>query len=106
MITNHLHDHVDHVSITQQLQQLAGDAAVPYNVVGCCDVDKHGSGLLFSPKAILNVLCQAGDLLYGRPPVSKAHLLLWEQWLDKWFSTSVDEFLGILKRTHSRDMGQ
>jgi len=47
-IANHLHDHVDHVSIRQQSQQLAGEAMVPYGVVGCCEVNKHSSGLLFS----------------------------------------------------------
>ena len=87
-IANHLHDHVDHVSIRQQSQQLAGEAAVPYSVVGCCEVDKHSSGLLFSWKAILDDLCQQGDLVYGRPPVSKARLLLWEQWVNDWFNTS------------------
>jgi len=56
-IANHLHDHVDHVSIRQQLQPLAGEAAVPYSVVGCCVVDKHSSGLLFSGKAIFDVIC-------------------------------------------------
>jgi len=45
-IANHLHDHVDHASIRQQSQQLAGEAAVPYSVVGCCEVGKHSSGLL------------------------------------------------------------
>jgi len=47
-IANHLHDHVDRVSIRQQSQPLAGEATVPYGVVGCCEVDKHSSGLLFS----------------------------------------------------------
>ena len=62
---SHLHDHVDHVSIRHQLQQLAGEAEVPYSVVGCCEVNEHRSGLLFSRKAILGVLCQQGDLVYG-----------------------------------------
>jgi len=31
-ITNHRHDHVDHVSVRQQSQQLAGEVAVPYCV--------------------------------------------------------------------------
>jgi len=48
VIANHLYDHMNHVSIRQQLQQLAGDAAVSYTVIGCCEVDKHSSGLLFS----------------------------------------------------------
>jgi len=96
---------MDHVSIRRQSQQLAGEAAVPYSAVGCCEVDKHSSGLLFSRKTILDVLCQQGDLLYGRPPVSKARLLLWEQWIDHWFDTSVDESLEVFEGADSRDMG-
>jgi len=57
-ISNHLRDHADHVFIRQQSQQLAGEAAVPSSVVGCCEIDKHSSGLLFSGKAILDVLRQ------------------------------------------------
>jgi len=78
-IANHLHDHVDHVSIRQQLQQLAGETVVPYNVVGCCEVDKHSSSLLLSWKAILDVLCQQGDLVYSQLPVSKTcqHKRIW-----------------------------
>jgi len=29
--------------------------------------------------------------------VSKTHLLLWEQWVDDWFGTSVDESLKDFK---------
>jgi len=93
---------VNHVSIKQQLQQLAGEAAVPHSVVGCCEVDKHSSGLLFSQKAIFNVLCQQGDLVYGRPPVSKVRLLPRDQWVDMY----LDSFLKILKGTHRTDMGR
>jgi len=42
-----IHNYGDHVSIRQQSQQLAGEAMMPYSVVGCCEVDKH-SGLPFS----------------------------------------------------------
>ena len=80
--------------IRQRLQQLAGEAAVPYSVVGCCEVDKHTCGLLFSRKTILDVLYQQGDLVYGRPPVSKARR---EQWVDNWIDTSVDESLEDFK---------
>jgi len=80
-------------NLRQQSQQLAGEAAVPYSVVGCCEVDKHSSGLIFSRKTILDVLRQQGDLVYGRPPVSKARLLLREQWVYDWVDTSVDESL-------------
>jgi len=96
-IANHLHDHLDHVSVRQQLQQLAGDTAVPNMVVGCCEVDKHSSGFLFSRKANLDVLYQQGDLIYGRPPVPKARLLSMEQWVDDWVDTSVDESLEDFK---------
>jgi len=75
-IANHLRDHANHVSVRQQSQQLAGEATIPYCVLDCCEFDKHSSGLL-SRKAILDVLCQQGDLVYGRPPKSKAHLLPW-----------------------------
>jgi len=68
-----------------------------YNAVGCCKIDKHSSGLLLSRKAILDVLCQQGDLIYGRPPVSEARLLLWELWVGDRFDTSVDESLEDLE---------
>ena len=96
---------MDHVSIRQQLQQLAGEAAVAYSIVGCCEVDKHSSGLLFSRKAILDVLCQQGDLLYGRPPVSKARLLPMEQWVDDWVDTCVNEPLEDFKRDTQQRYG-
>ena len=69
-IANHLHGHVDHVSIRQQSQQLVGEAVVPYSIIDCCEVDKHSSVLL-SRKAILDVLCQQGELVYGQPPCRK-----------------------------------
>jgi len=90
----------------QKFQQLAGEAAVPYSVVGSCDVEKHSSGLLFSRKAILDVLCQQGDLRYGRPPVSKARLLTREQWVDDSIDTKVDESLEDFDGAHSRDIGR
>jgi len=65
---------------------------MPYSVVGCYVMDKHSSGLP-SRKAILDVLCQQSDLIYGRPHVSKACLRLQERWADDWFDISVDESL-------------
>ena len=88
---------MDHVSVMQQSQELAGEAAGPYSVVGCCEVDKYCSGPHFTRKAILDVLCQQGDLVYGRPPAWKAHLLSREQWVDDWFDTSVDESIEDFK---------
>jgi len=88
---------MNHVSVRDQLQQLAGEAAVQHSVVGCCEVGKHSSGLLFSRKAILGILCQQGDLVYGQPPVSKARLITREQWVDDWVDTNVDESLEDFK---------
>jgi len=47
-----------------------------YSVVGCCEIEKHSSGLLLSRKALLDILCQQGDLIYDRAPVSKARMFL------------------------------
>ena len=77
---------------------------MPYGVVGYCEVDKHISGFL-RRKAILDVLCQQGDMINGRTPVSKARLLLWEQWVDDWFDTNVDESLEDFKGSNSRLVG-
>ena len=92
---------MDHVSIRQQL---AVEAAVPYSAVSCCEVNKHNSGLLFF-QAILNVLCQPGDLVYGRPPVSKASLLPREQCLDDWIDMSTDESLEDFKEDTQQRYG-
>jgi len=92
-IANHLHDHADHVFIRQQSQQVAGEVAMPYSVVGCCEIEKNSSGLLLSRKAILDILCQQSDLIYGQLPVSKDRLLLRVQWVDDWFDTGVDKSL-------------
>jgi len=67
-----------------------------YSVGGCCEVDTYSSGILLR-KSLLDILCQQGDLVYGRPPVSKACLLLWEQWVGDWCDTSVDEPLSDFK---------
>jgi len=36
-------------------------------------------------------------MIYGQTPVMKACLLLWEQWVDDWFDTSVDDSLEDFK---------
>ena len=36
---------------------------MPYGVVGCCEVDKHSSGLLFSQNVILDILGQKGEVI-------------------------------------------
>ena len=40
----------DHVPVWQQMQKLAGEAALPYGIICCCEINKHSTGLLFLPK--------------------------------------------------------
>jgi len=54
---------------------------------------------------MLDMLCQQGGLVYGRPTVEN-RLLLLERLVDDWFDTSADESFGILNETHSRDTGR
>ena len=70
-VLDELHDHTDHVPIMQEPQQLAGEAAVPYCVVCCCQVYKHGTGLLFCLKAVLKDVLSKQNYLV-RPSWSTA----------------------------------
>ena len=63
---------------------------VPDSVISNCQIDKHGTNLLFYLKNILNVLRKQNDLIYGRLSVSKSSLFLWEQEIDYWFDAIVD----------------
>ena len=56
LISDKLHDHFDHVLIRKKSQQLAGKATVPDSVISSCQIDKYGTGLLFSLKRIFDVL--------------------------------------------------
>ena len=53
VVYDKLHDNFDHVPVWQQMQKLAGEAVVPYGIIGCCEINKHSTGLLFSPKSSL-----------------------------------------------------
>ena len=56
-----------------------------------CQIDKHGTGILFCLKRIFNVLRKQNNLIYGRLSASKSSLFLWEQGVDYWFDTIVDQ---------------
>ena len=56
-------DHPDHVLIREKSQQLAGEAAMPDSVISCCQVDKHGTGLL-SLKRIFDILLEQNGLVH------------------------------------------
>ena len=90
-VPNKFYDHSDHVLVWQKSQQLAGEATVPRSVISSCQIDKHGTGLLFCRKEILNALRKENDLIYGRLSVSKSSLFLWKQGAEYWFDTIVDQ---------------
>ena len=78
--------------VRKKFQQLAGEATAPDSVITSCQIEKHGTSLLFCLKRILNVLRKQNDLIYGRLSVSKFSLLLWEQGVDYRFDAIVDQF--------------
>ena len=49
-VPNKLHDHSNLVLVRMKSQQLAGEATVPDSVISSCQIDKHGTGLLFASK--------------------------------------------------------
>jgi len=70
---------------------------MPHIVVGCCEMEKLISGLFLNERAILDILCQQDDLVYGRPIESKTRLLLWVQWVVDWCYTGTNESLEDFK---------
>ena len=103
-VPNKFHDYSDHVLVREKSQQLAGEATVPDSVISSCQIDKHCTSLLFFLKRILNVLCKKNDLIYDRLSVSKSSLFLWEQGVDYWFNTIVDQsFKDHVRNAEQRD---
>ena len=85
-------------------QQLTGEAMAPDSVISSCQIDEHGTSVLFCFKRILNVLRKQNDLMYGRFSVSKFNLFLWEQRVDYWFETIVDQsFEDLVRDADQRD---
>ena len=89
--------------VQQKSQQLAGETTVPDSVISSCQIDKHGTGLLFWLKRILNALRKQNDLIYGRLFVLKFSLFLRKQGVDYWFNTIVDQsFKGFVRDEEQR----
>ena len=61
--------------------------------------------VFFVAKKLSSMPVSTGDLVYGRPPVSKTRLILWEQWVDGWIDTSANESLENFKRDKHRRFG-
>ena len=83
--------------VLQQVQKLAGEAAMSYGVIGCCEIDKHSTSLLFSRVAILNFLSKESNLVYSRPSMSKASLFPKKQWIYNGLGMGIDKPLQDLK---------
>ena len=64
-LSDKLQDHPGHVLNREKSQQFAGEAAVPDSVIGCCQVDKHATGLRLTLKRILDILPEQNSLVYG-----------------------------------------
>ena len=64
-IWDKLQDHPEHVLIWQKSRQLAGEATVPDSAISRCQVDKHGAGLLFGLKRVLDILREQNGLVHG-----------------------------------------
>ena len=64
-VCDKLHDYFDYVHVWLQTQKFAGEPAVPYCIIGCCEFNKHSTCLLFHQKALFNLLSQQSDLIYG-----------------------------------------
>ena len=104
MVCDKLHDHFDHVSVWQQTQKLAGEAAVPYSIIGCCEISKYSTSLLLCQKALLDVLSQQNELIYSQSPMSETSLLPREKRVDGGLDTGVDKKLEDLEGdTQQRD---
>ena len=71
---------------------------MPHCVISACEIEKHGTGLLFCLKRILNVLRKQNDLIYGRLSVPKFSLFFWEQGVDYWFKATADQSFEDLVR--------
>ena len=84
--------------VRQKPQQLAGEATVPDSVIGSCQVDKDGTGLLFRFECILNALREQSDLIHGGSSASKTRLFPWEHRVNKRFDAGVDKSLQNLKK--------
>ena len=101
-VANKLHNHTDPVLVQHKPQQRASEATVPDNVIGSCQVDKDGTGLLFRFKCILNALREQRDLLHGGPSASKTRLFPWEQRVNKRFDAGADKSLENLVRNRKQ----
>ena len=66
---------------------------MPDSVIGSCQVDEDGTGLLFRFECILNALCEQSDLIHGGSSASKTRLFPWEQRVNKRFDAGVDKSL-------------
>ena len=92
-VADQLHNHADHVLVRQKPQQLAGEATVLDSVIGSCQVNKDGTGLLLHFECILNTLRELSDLIHCGPSASKTHLFSWEQRVNKRFDEGADKSL-------------
>ena len=59
-VLDKFHDYSYQVSIRNKPQKLAGQAAMPHGVIGCSEVHKDSTSLIFSRKTVLDFLGHQG----------------------------------------------
>ena len=62
-----------------------------HDIIGCSEVHKDSTSLLFSQETVLDFLGHQGDLIYNGSFASEACLFLWEQKVDDRLDAGVNE---------------
>ena len=65
-ILDKFYDHSYQMSVRNKPQKLAGQVTMPHGVIGCREVQKESTSLLFSREIVLDFVGCQGDLIYSR----------------------------------------
>ena len=91
--------------VRNKLQKFAIQVMMPHGVIGCSEVHKDSTSLLFSREILLDFFGYQGDLIYSRSSASEACLFLWEQRVDDRLNAGVNEpFEDLVGNAKQRDL--
>ena len=103
-VLDKLFDHSYHMFVSQEFEQLAGEATVPDGVICRFQIYKHNADLIVCFKTVLNALDQQNCLINGWSPALKSNLLIKEQWIDNGYYTGMNKpFEDLIRDTKQRD---
>ena len=63
-ILDKFYDHSYQMSVRYKPQKLAGQVTMPHDVIGCSEVQKESTSLLFSRETVLDFLGHQGDQIF------------------------------------------